>query len=224
MSMESTNRIGSRLKAARERSGLTQQQLADAVGLRHRQTVASIESGERRLSASELIGIMPVLGVDLDYFTDPFRLVGEGQFSFRTSLGVEREVLDRFEQRAGRWIAMYRELSREQGYPPRWLGYKLRLSPDSSFGDAQAAGEAAVNHCELGARPAWRLRTVMQDQFRILVLCVDAPPGISGRLLSAYQDWTVLWSIARSPRDEGTLAWRTTCSTCSPGMRFRPHE
>ena len=180
MSMESTTRIGSRLKAARERSGLTQQRLADAVGLRHRQTVASIESGERQLSAAELIRIMPVLGVDLDYFTDPFRLVGEGQFSFRTSAGVEPQVLDRFEQRAGRWIAMYRELSREQGHPPRWLGYKLNLSSDPSFEDAQAAGEAAVETWSLGPRPAEQLRSVMEDRLRVLVLHVDMPPGVSG--------------------------------------------
>ena len=178
--MESTIRIGFRLKAARERSGLTQQRLADAVGLRHRQTIASIESGERRLSASELIRIMQVLGVDLDYFTDPFRLVGEGQFSFRTSAGVEPQVLDRFERRAGRWIAMHRELSREQGHPPRWLGYKLHLSPNSSFEDAQAAGEAAVEAWSLGPHPAERLRSVMEDRLRVLVLHVDMPPGVSG--------------------------------------------
>ena len=115
MPMESDVQIGFRLKAARERSGLTQQQLADALGVRHRQTVASIEAGDRPLSAAELILGMQVLGVDLDYFTDPFRLVGEGQFSFRTSATVEEQVLDQFERRAGRWIAMYRELSREQG-------------------------------------------------------------------------------------------------------------
>ncbi len=178
--MESTIRIGLRLKVARERSGLTQQQLADVLDLRHRQTVASIESGERRLSASELIRVMQVLGVDLDYFTDPFRLVGEGQFSFRTSAGVEPQVLDRFERRAGRWIAMHRELSREQGYPPRWLGYKLHLSPDSSFEDAQAAGEAAVAAWKLGPRPAERLRSVMEDRLLVLVLHVDMPPGVSG--------------------------------------------
>ncbi|MDE2750955.1 MAG: ImmA/IrrE family metallo-endopeptidase, partial [Gemmatimonadota bacterium] len=123
---------------------------------------------------------MPVLRVDLDYFTDPFRLVGEGQFSFRTSAAVEPHVLDRFERRARRWIAMHRELSREQGYPPRWLGYKLHLSPDSSFEDAQAAGEAAVEAWSLGSRPAERLRSVMEDRLHVLVLHVDMPPGVLG--------------------------------------------
>ena len=142
--------------------------------------MASIESGERRASAQELILAMEVLAVDLDYFTDPFRLVGEGQFSFRTTAGVEVDVLDRFERHAGRWLAMYRELSREQGHPPRWLGYKLDLSARSSFEDAQAAGESAVKLWELGDRPAARLQFVMEDRLHVLVLHVDTPTGISG--------------------------------------------
>ena len=172
--------IGPRLRVARERSGLTQQQLADALGLRHRQTIASIEAGDRRLKAQEMIQVMQVLGVDLDYLTDPYQLVGEGQFSFRTTRTVEQRVLDQFEERAGRWIALYRELSREAGDPPRWLGYKLNLNPHSSFEDAQAAGEAAAELWELGPRPAHRLRSVMEDHLHVLVLYVDAPPGISG--------------------------------------------
>ncbi len=180
MPMESLVRIGLRLKVARERSRLTQQQLADALGLHHRQTVGSIESGERQLSATELVRAMEVLSVDLDYFTDPFLLVGEGQFSFRTSGDVEPQVLDRFERRAGKWIAMYRELSREQGHPPRWLGYKLNLSTRSSFEDAEAAGEAAVELWELGDCPAARLRSVMEDRLQVLVLNVDMPHGVSG--------------------------------------------
>ena len=183
MPMESTVRIGPRLRAARERSRLTQQQLASALGLRHRQTVASIEAGERTLSAPELIRALQVLGIDLDYLTDPFRLVGEGQFSFRTTGDLDEQVLDRFEEQAGRWIAMYRELSREAGQPAKWLGHKLNLSPYSSFEHAQAAGEAAARFWELGRRPADRLRSVMEDRLHILVLYIDTPPGISGAAL-----------------------------------------
>ncbi len=108
--MQQDTRIGARLKAARRRVGLTQEQLADALGVRHRQTVASIEAGRRSLSAQELLRAMSALDVDLDYFTDSFRLVGEGRFSFRTSRPVADAVLDEFEERVGRWIAMYREL------------------------------------------------------------------------------------------------------------------
>lgn len=123
---------------------------------------------------------MDVLGVDLDYFTDPFRLVGEGQFSFRTSTGVAGAVLDDFEDCAGRWIAMYRELSLEQGFEPRWLESKLALTAGSSFEDAQASGESVADRWQLGSCPAAKLRSAMESRASILVLDVDTPPGVSG--------------------------------------------
>ncbi len=180
MLMKQGFRMGLRLKVARQRVGLTQQQLADALGLGHRQTLARIESGERRLSAHELIGAMSILGVDLDYFTDPFQLVGEGQFSFRTTTDVAGAVLDDFEHRAGGWIAVYRELSTEQGHQQRWLEFKLALTAKSSFEDAQAAGEWVADRWQLGSCPAATLRSAMEDRASILVLHVDAPHGISG--------------------------------------------
>lgn len=178
--MQHDMRIGSRLRFARKRVGLTQQAAADALGLRHRQTLGRIESGERRLTAQELIEAMSLLEVDLDYFTDPFRLVGEGEFSFRTNTEVADAVLEDFEHRAGRWIALYRELSMEQGREQPWLQGKLPLTPRSSFEDAQEAGEWVADRWELGARPAEALRSAMENHASILVLDVDTPPGISG--------------------------------------------
>ena len=178
--MKANLRIGLRLRAARKRAGLTQEELATALGLRHRQSIASVESGKRSLSARELVRAMGVLGVDLDYFTDAFRLVGEGQFSFRTNADVPGSVLDDFEDRAGRWIAMYRELSLEQGEKQRWLESKLALTARSSFENAQAAGESVVDRWQLGSCPAATLRSAMERHASILVLDIDAPRGVSG--------------------------------------------
>ena len=178
--MTSHLRIGLRLRAARRRARLTQEELARALGLRHRQTIASVEAGQRSLSAQELVNAMGVLGVDLDYFTDAFRLAGEGQFSFRTSADVLGSVLDDFEDQAGRWIAMYRELSLEQGEEQRWLEHKLALTAKSSFEDAQAAGESVVDRWQLGSCPAATLRSAMETHASILVLDVDTPRGVSG--------------------------------------------
>src|SRR5437867_621474 len=105
-----STRIGVRLRAARDRSGLTQEQFAKKLGIENRQTLAYIEAGTRRLTAEELLAAVRILGVDLDFFTDAFRLVGEGRFSFRAQRGVAASILDQFEDRAGRWIAAYREL------------------------------------------------------------------------------------------------------------------
>ncbi len=182
-----TARIAARLRAARERAGLTQYQLAGGLGLNHRQIVTRIENGQRSLTAEELIRAMDLLGVDLDYFTDPFRLEGEGEFAFRTGTDVASAAVDEFERRAGRWIAMYRELCRERERErrPRWLELKLSLTRHSSFEDALDAGEAFAERMELGDCPAVALRSALEDRLDILVLDVDAPPGIESAAVRA---------------------------------------
>jgi Zn-dependent peptidase ImmA (M78 family)/transcriptional regulator with XRE-family HTH domain len=173
-------RIGARLKAARERAGLTQLELAANLGFENRQTLASIEAGERRLTAEELVAAVRVLGVDLDHFTDAFRLVGEGRFSYRTASGVGPDVLDAFEDRAGRWVALYRELGAQQGEPHDLVELRLALHSRSTFEEAGAAAESLCSRWHLGAVPADGLQLALERHLRALVLYVDAPPGISG--------------------------------------------
>ena len=166
--------IGRRLKYARERHGLTQQQLADALGLDHRQSLAAIEAGERRLSADELLRAMAALGTDVDFFTDAFRLVGEGRFSFRARPGVSAHVLDAFEERAGRWIATYRELGTQAGEAPEWLGHKLELAPRSTFEEAGTAGEAVAERWRLEVSPG---QPATEDLFLHVLSTDEAPPA-----------------------------------------------
>lgn len=180
MVAQQSQRIGVRLRAARERLGLTQQAMATALGLEHRQSLGAIEAGERRLTAEELLRAVRTLNVDLDFFTDSFRLTGEGRFSFRAHPGVAAHVLDQFEEQAGRWIATFRELSAQQGDHPDWLEQRLALTSRSTFEEAQAAAAAIAQRWELGDRPAESLRSAIERHLDALVLYVDAPPGISG--------------------------------------------
>src|SRR6516165_11357383 len=99
-----TNLIGARIKALREQRGLSQDDLARVFGFKDRQTVSAIETGERKLSADELLTAVEKLGTSLDYFTNPFILVGEGKFNWRQSGGrpatpaglrAQRRTLDR---------------------------------------------------------------------------------------------------------------------------------
>src|SRR6266446_10014451 len=134
------NLIGTRLKALREERKLSQDDLARVFGFKDRQTVSAIETGERRLSAEELLIAVEKLGASLDYFTNPFLLAGEGKFSWRQS-NVALERLNAFERVAGRWVAANRTLAPEVGRPPPNLRQSLKLTPKSSFADAMAAGE-----------------------------------------------------------------------------------
>lgn len=175
----STNMIGARIRAAREKRGLSQDELARQFGFKDRQTVSAIETGERRVSAEELILAGKKLSEPLEFFTDPFRLVGEGQFSWRQK-NVGGKILDAYERVAGRWIAAYRELrSKMEGQS--WVFRRaLGLTRQHQLEDAMAAGDQFAEEFELGDTPAARLAEIMEDRLSILVLNVETFKDISG--------------------------------------------
>src|SRR5947209_10712949 len=171
--------LGSRIKALREQQKLSQDDLARVFGFKDRQTVSAIETGERRLSAEELLTVVEKLGAPLDYFTNPFLLVGEGRFSWRQS-NVGLAQLTAFERVAGRWIAANRRLGPEVGQPFTYLRQALKLTARSTFEEAMVAGERFAKDFELGPVPAHCLADVMERKLGILVLMVDAIDRVSG--------------------------------------------
>jgi len=172
--------FGPRIKALREARKITQDDLARQFGFKDRQTVSAIETGERRLSADELLRAAEIFETTIDGLADPFVLVGnEGQFSWRQT-NVAPETLSTFESGAGRWIATFRRVAPQVGYAPPLMRRTLNLSTKSSFEDAIAAGERFAAQFDLGEVPARRLAEVMEREFGILVLMVDAVNGVSG--------------------------------------------
>ena len=174
-----TRLIGARLKALREERQLSQDDLARLFGFKDRQTVSAIETGVRRLTAAELVLAVERLDAPFDYFTDPFRLAGEGRFSWRQT-GVGAEQLGEYERNAGRWIAAFRALAPKVGHETPLMRRALGLGRHSRFEDAMLAGERFVAEFGLGDTPATGLAEVMERELGILVLMVDAPDGVSG--------------------------------------------
>jgi len=171
--------IGARIKAKREELGFSQEAVTRLLGFKDRQTLSAIETGDRRVSAEELLRFSEALAVPLDYFADPFLLAGEGRFSWRQS-GVPAPKLDAYERDAGRLIALFRALGAEMGREPPLLRRTLTLTRASSYEDAVAAGERFAEEFGLGEVPALRLGEAMERDLGILVLMVDAVPGVSG--------------------------------------------
>jgi transcriptional regulator with XRE-family HTH domain len=63
------NRLGERLRLAREQAGLSQGQVARLLDL-HRPTVSEIEAGRRRVAAEELSAFAKLYDVSLDWLTE----------------------------------------------------------------------------------------------------------------------------------------------------------
>ena len=171
--------VSRRLRAIREKQGLTQAEVSARLGFKDRQTLAAVEAGQRKLTADELLRAISLFGVNVDYFTDAFRLDGEGRFSWRAK-NASPGLLDQFEEQAGKWIAMYRQLQPGEGASVSPLQPRLALNQRSSFEEAQRAAEALGRAWDLGEVPALALEEAIRRRLKALVLYVDAPAGISG--------------------------------------------
>lgn len=105
-------RLASRLRLARETSGLTQGQVAKKVGL-HRPTISEIEAGRRRVSAEELQGFAEIYQVSAQWLVE--------KAETRTSpaedriLFAARQLSKLKEQDLTRLIAVIRMLKHPRG-------------------------------------------------------------------------------------------------------------
>ena len=189
-----TQLIGLRIKALREERKLSQDALARLFGFKDRQTVFGHRDRARRVTADELVLAVEKLRAPLDYFTDPFRLAGEGRFSWRQT-GVGSERLAEYERDAGRWIAAFRALAPRVGREAPLMRRGARSCPAFPFRGRHAGRRAIRRRVRLGETPAIGLAEVMERELGILVLMVDAPDGISGAACRLPELDTVL--IAR---------------------------
>ena len=62
--------FGRNLRAERVRAGLSQEQLAEKVGLSYGQVIGTIERGEINTSLSVIVSIMKALNIDFDRLFD----------------------------------------------------------------------------------------------------------------------------------------------------------
>jgi len=171
--------LAERLKHLRDTRGVSQEKLAELLGLESRQIVSNIETGQRKLSAEELMLCTDIFDVRLDFFTNPYILAGEGMFSWRQN-GVDPTELDAFEFMAGEWIGAYRSLRDKLGQNPPALLKEIRLAKNSTFEDAVAAGEAVAHELGLGEVPAAKLMSAAENDLGAIVLMADAQAGVSG--------------------------------------------
>lgn len=164
--------IGYRVKAAREAKDWTQIQLTDALDLKDRQTISDIENGKRALKPDELVTLTEVLDRDMEFFLDPFSVIGEALFSWRASTQLSDSILNNFEMKAGQWIGLLRWL-REGDANANPLKRTLRLTAHSTYEDAIISAENLVKILDLSIIPAERLIDKIEKDLDIPVLFVD---------------------------------------------------
>ncbi len=85
--------VGKRIRQCRWMVGMTQQQLAEAVGIKFQQ-IQKYETGANRVSASRLWDISRALGAPIDYFFDGIETDGTRQAGDVAEILADKEALD----------------------------------------------------------------------------------------------------------------------------------
>lgn len=171
--------VGERIRIAREAKGWTQEVLAQSMEIADRQTLSTIESGERKVSADELMKFIAVLERPLAFFTDPHLVVEENAFSYRAK--AESKEFSDFERKAKKLIELNRRLRTLLAEPAPIMFAGMRgLSKTSPLETAEFYGYRFFANWQLGEPPAKKLKDAITTKHNVLILMVDAPDGISG--------------------------------------------
>jgi len=170
---------GDRLKYLHTKHGMTQDELAERLGFESRQIVSNIEKGTRKVGAEEIVQASEIFNVEMSFFTNPYLLVGRGEFSWRQTV-QNMEALTSFEEKAGEWIGAYRVLKDQLGDAPHLIMPEIRLASNARLDAAVEAGEAVAEQLKLGEMPGKDLIEVTEESLGSIVLHVEPQDGISG--------------------------------------------
>jgi len=171
-----------RLRNARRDRGLTQQAVADQLGLA-RTSLVALEKGDRAVQPDELVTMARLYGRPLDELLRPTPPVEDFVGQFRTSLSrsADSAQLEAAIREVERNAEDYRELERINGaavehrYP---APYEIAgLQPEAA---AVEIAHTERNRLGLGDGPIPNLREILETKLAIRVFCLDLPSRVEG--------------------------------------------
>lgn len=196
--MSTTNAvIGERIASLRVARGLTQAQLAGALGLEHKQVVSNLEKGERALKApelarlSELFHVSPLVVLGLQPVASPafvlWRQPAAGQ------VRVDEEA--RFIERCRR----YAFLERLAHLEPSTLALRYEVKPrQTTFEDVSEWAEQARRALGVGDMPAPGLQEVLEQRHGIKIFVTGLKGGSGATFRGEFGD-AVLVNAGEAP-------------------------
>jgi Zn-dependent peptidase ImmA (M78 family)/transcriptional regulator with XRE-family HTH domain len=176
--------LGDRLRAARERCGLSQQAVADALGL-PRTAITNMESGARTVSTLEITKLADLYGQTPAYFLSPNGEETEDLFVVLHRVLPEIDGAPQTKREVGRILDLYREGAGlrsllDQAFEQTVPNYASKLS---SVGDAIRQGEVVAREerrrLGLGTATIVNAAETISEQ-GIWTAATDLPNGLSG--------------------------------------------
>ena len=180
--------LGARLQDARRARGLTQEAVAEKLGVA-RTTVVAIEKGERRVTPHEIRALAELYGRKVSDFVGHHVVTEDLVPQFRTTIkegdasGPLQAVTEQLQRLAERYVELENiwKAPLARNYPP---------VIDTSGTPAELAGEelatAERNRLGLGDGPIGNLRNRLESDVGLRIFYIKMPAKIAG--LFAYND------------------------------------
>lgn len=176
-------KLGKRLRIARERVGLTQAKVAAEVGM-GRTTLLSIEKGDRNVKPKELLMLSKVLKASVNsLLSDKSALIEPFNVQFRASLNKNRREEEKISEIIIKWQKLcqsYLELEHitssplqkeyPEQYPTESLPYDL-LAENIAVKERRRLG--------LGNGPIIRIRDILEHSVGLRIFYLNIPSNIS---------------------------------------------
>lgn len=158
--------LGERIRIARERLGITQEELASRAGISAHQIVSQIERGGRELKAAELFRLAQALHLNLASLSEDV-LQKQPVVLWRKKPEKDAAFAEaRFLERCRRFRSVMEAVGRDAAKPLP----QIAVNPRSmSFPVAEEAASHLATTLNLGPRPAASLREVLESEYEVQV-------------------------------------------------------
>ena len=183
--------LGRRLQDARKSRGLTQQRVADSLGIA-RTTVVAIEKGERKTRAGELVQMAKLYGRPVTDFVGTREIIPDFAVQFRAAVnGADSpdarielgEAVHKFQRLCEDYLQLEKTVGNSPAhtYPPQ---YSIEgIYPEHAAEDLALSER---NRLGLGDGPILNLREILEDDVGLRVFYDDMPSRLAG--IFAYND------------------------------------
>ncbi|MCY4654387.1 MAG: XRE family transcriptional regulator [Dehalococcoidia bacterium] len=181
--------LGRRLQEARRARGMTQQDVADTLGLA-RTTVTALEKGERRARPDEIIRMAGIFGRSVGDLVGDREPIPDFAVQFRTA--VSDAGSEQAQEEMSQAVLEFQRLCEDYLYIERLSGTSLQQNYIPQYSIPGASPEIAAedvasaerNRLGLGDGPILNLREVLEDDVAIRVFSTNLPSRVAG--LFAY--------------------------------------
>ncbi len=193
--------VGERLREARKARGLSQEELAQALGL-SRPTYIAIEQGKRHAKPRELVTLAKILGRQVHELVRPSAPVVGLAAQFRVGSGAQAEAMtasvDDLQRLADDVVELETLVSATavRLYPEP---YDISRFPIDSA--AEQVADSERRRLGLGDGPVSRLREILEEDIGIRIFAVPLPSSVAGLFGHAEPAGSCIALNARHPHE-----------------------